>query len=69
MPSCVVVAQGTLDPLAEVRILARQPSLADNFRLLHANDSPFASSKEFAISIFAMLPKEGAKADDLERGS
>ena len=25
MPSCVVVAQGTLDPLAQVRILARQP--------------------------------------------
>jgi hypothetical protein len=25
VPSCVVVAQGTLDPLAQVRILARQP--------------------------------------------
>ena len=25
LPSCVVVAQGTLDPLAQVRILARQP--------------------------------------------
>ena len=24
MPSCVVVAQGTLDPLAQVRVLARQ---------------------------------------------
>ena len=26
MPSCVVVAQGTLDPLAQVRVLARQLS-------------------------------------------
>ncbi len=25
MPGCVVVAQRTLDPLAQVRILARQP--------------------------------------------
>ncbi len=25
MPSCVAVARGTLDPLAQVRILARQP--------------------------------------------
>ncbi len=25
MPSCVVVAQGTLNPPAQVRILARQP--------------------------------------------
>ena len=25
LPSCVVVARGTLDPLAQVRILARQP--------------------------------------------
>ena len=25
LPSCVVVAQGILDPLAQVRILARQP--------------------------------------------
>jgi hypothetical protein len=26
LPSCVVVAQRTLDPLAQVRILARQPA-------------------------------------------
>ena len=25
LPSCVAVARGTLDPLAQVRILARQP--------------------------------------------
>ena len=28
LPGCVVVAQRTLDPLAQVRILARQPSSA-----------------------------------------
>ena len=28
MPGCVVVARGTLDPLALVRIQARQPVLA-----------------------------------------
>jgi hypothetical protein len=27
LPSCVAVARGTLDPLAQVRILARQPPL------------------------------------------
>ena len=27
MPSCVAVARGTLNPLAQVRILARQPDL------------------------------------------
>ena len=39
MPSCVVVARGTLDPLALVRIQARQPpfSLIESFRYLCQN--------------------------------
>ena len=33
LPSCVAVARGTLDPLAQVRILARQPNW-NHFELL-----------------------------------
>jgi hypothetical protein len=60
MPSCVVVAQGTLDPLAQVRILARQPFII-HFDVLFSfyNSGPFYRPANFILH-FVVIGAEPA---------